>query len=149
MLGDRWQPLAQMQSEVGRLRDEMERIFGRLGVPAGRLFPHRAHPALNMWEDDDCLYVEAELPGVEMDDLEIFVNGDNQLTVQGQRKKVGGEKGTWHRQERSFGPFSRVLDLPSYVKSDQVQAQLKLGVLTVRLPKREEAKPRRIQVRAE
>ena len=148
MLGDRWQPLAQVQSEMGRLRDEMERVFGRFGAPGGRLFAQRAHPALNLWEDDDCLYVEAELPGLEMDDLEIFVNGDNQLTIQGEGKKAGGDKGTWHRQERSCGRFSRSLDLPSYVRSDQVEAQLKLGVLTVKLPKREEAKPRRIQIKA-
>jgi HSP20 family protein len=138
-----------MQSEMNRLRDEMDRLVGRLGVGSRRLFAPRAYPALNMWEDDCCLHVEAELAGLELDDLEIFVNGDNQLTVQGERKEPSCREGAWHRREREFGKFSRMIELPSYVASNKVEATLKNGVLTVTLPKREEAKPRRIEVKAD
>lgn len=141
MLSTRWQPAADMN----RLRDEMERVFSRFGGdhPRANVFP-----PLNMWEDDDQLFVEAELPGFELDDLEIYVTGGNQLSISGERKQVENEGGAWHRQERSFGKFRRTFELPSEVNSEDVSATLKHGVLTLKMPKREEVKPRRIDVKA-
>ena len=110
--------------------------------------PSSVYPPLNLWEDDNNLYVEAELPELELTDLEIFVNGDNQLSIKGERKQPEQEKGTWHRQERGHGSFSRVGELPQYVDSEKVTAEFKHGVLTITLPKREEAKARRIEVTA-
>jgi HSP20 family protein len=91
--------------------------------------------------------VEAELPGLELNDLEIYVTGENTLSVKGERKQPGVTAGTWHRQERGYGAFSRLIELPCLVNSDTVSAEFQHGVLTVTMPKREEARPRRITVK--
>jgi HSP20 family protein len=132
--------------EVSRLQDEMERLFGdgrsrsALGL--------RAFPAVNMWEDTDNLYVETELPGMELEDIEVFASDESHLTLQGERKQPAGEGATPHRQERGFGRFSRIIELPMTVDASKTSADYKAGVLRVTLPKREEAKPRRISVNA-
>lgn len=118
-------------------------VFGRTN---GRSFRVGAYPPLNVWDDDNNLYVEAEVPGMELDELEIFVNGDDQLTIQGERKQPDGEERAWHRQERGYGKFARLIQLPSDVESEKVAAEYQDGVLLVTLPKKEEAKPRRIEV---
>jgi HSP20 family protein len=145
MFTTRWQPWVELQSEMNRLRDEMDRAFGRY---TGRRFPlaPTAYPLVNVWEDDERLYVEAELPGLEMSDLEIYVQGD-QLTIKGQRPERRSENATCHRQERSFSQFARTLDLPVRVNPDKVEAEFKNGVLTVKLPKGDEARARRIEVK--
>jgi HSP20 family protein len=125
----------------------MERYFGRNGGNGSRQLAAATFPALNLWEDNDNLFVEAELPGLELYDLEIYVNGDNQLTIKGERKRPAVEGGTWHRQERGYGTFSRLIELPQEVNADRVTAEFKNGILTITLPKREEIKPRRIQVK--
>ena len=91
--------------------------------------------------------VEAELPGMELEDVEIYVNGDNQLTLKGERKEPELQEGTWHRQERAFGSFTRTLQLPRDVDPDQVTAELKHGVLDDHLAQKAEVKPRRIEVK--
>jgi HSP20 family protein len=138
--------MGDMRAEMQQLRDEMNRIFGRFGEGV-REFTTRAFPPLNLWEDAGNYFVEAELPGFQLADLEIYVTGNSQLSVKGDRKQPEIPQGTWHRQERGYGPFSRIMDLPGPVDSDQVSAEFRNGVLTIRLPKREEAKPRRIEVK--
>jgi HSP20 family protein len=135
----RWQPLEE-------LRSEMSRLFDRWGGEAGRML-RPVYPPLNLWEDADHVYVEAELPGLELSDLEIYVSGHNQLSIKGERKVPQIDKGAWHRQERSYGAFTRTLELPFDVDADKVSAQFKNGVLTITLPKRDEVKPRRIEVK--
>mgnify|MGYP003574532718 CR=1 FL=1 len=143
MLSSYWQPM----SELNRLRNEMERVFGRYGNVESRGAAD-TFPPFNVWEDDDTLFVEAELPGIELNGLEIYVSGGNVLSISGERKQPDHEEGAWHRQERAFGKFRRTFDLPSDVNSDAVSATLTDGVLTLTLPKREEVKPRRIKVKA-
>lgn len=138
----RWQPW----SEMNRLQEEMNRVFDRWGN-GSRTFAERVYPPLNLWEDENTLYVEAELPGFELNELEIYVTGENQLSLKGQRKQPELENGAWHRQERGYGSFSRTIELPSQVDNEKVSAEFKNGVLTVSLPKREEVKPRRIEVK--
>ena len=144
MLTTRWQPRG-MWSELNRLRDEMDRVFGENGL---RQVSESVYPPLNLWGNDDDLFVEAELPGFELADLEIYVSGDNQLSIKGERKPPAHEGGTWHRQERGFGAFSRVIELPEPVDAEKVSAEFTNGVLTITLPKRAEAKPRRIEVKS-
>ena len=144
----RCQPLGTVWPEMNRLQEEMEQRLRRTGANDPRGFAPSAYPPLNVWEDGNNLYVEAELPELELSDLEIVVNGDNQLSIKGERKQPEQEKGMWHRQERGHGSFSRVGELPQYVDSDKVTAELKHGVLTITLPKRKEAKARRIEVKA-
>jgi HSP20 family protein len=130
------------------MRDEMNRLFGRWGSNQPLRFGYSVYPPLNLWEDDDHLYVEAELPGFEMSDLEIYVTSGNQLSITGERKRPELEGGNWHRQERGYGNFNRMIELPHEVNSDHVAAEFKNGVLTVTLPKTEGVKPRRIEVKA-
>ena len=146
MLMTRWHPFVDLQSDMNRVRGEMDRMFGRC---TGRRFPLAAssYPLLNISEDDDHAYVEAELPGMEMDDLEILLHG-NQLTIKGERPEPSSEDKKWHRQERGYGKFSRLVELPFDLDQAKVEAQFRNGVLSITLPKREESKPRRIQVKA-
>lgn len=141
MFSTRWNPVLEM-------RDEMNRLFDRWGMNGPRRYARAQYPLLNLWEDENNLYVEAELPGFEMDDLEIYVTGENQLSLKGERKQPAHEGGTWHRQERGYGAFNRIVELPSGVNGEKVSAEFKNGVLTISLPKREEVKPRRIEVKA-
>jgi len=136
-------------SEMDRLRREMDRIYsafteGRGIAPAAGVFP-----ALNMSEDDHNLYVRAELPGVDPENIEITTK-ENNLILKGERKIAPeGEKVSYHRKERDSGKFRRIVSLPTRVDSDKVTAICKNGVLTVTLPKAEEAKLRQISVRSE
>ena len=147
MLATRWQPFDAMWPGTNRLQEEMEQWFGRLGMNDPRRFARGVYPPLNLWEDDNNLYVEAELPELELTDLEILVNSDNQLSIKGERKQPERENGTWHRRERGHGRFTRMGELPQYVNSDKVTAELKHGVLTITLPKQKEAKARRVEVK--
>ena len=146
MLATRWQPFGDVWCEMNRLHNELNRRFGKVGDGDRSLA--RSHPPLNAWEDQDKLYVEAELPGMEMDDLEILVHG-NDLTVKGERKRPEVKDGSWRRRERGFGRFSRVFELPDDVDVHKVEAHFKNGVLLIELPKREETKPRRIEVKVD
>jgi len=147
MFTTRFEPLANVNRELHRLQSEMDRLFGRYSN-SGPQFGASVYPAVNIWEDDDHLYVEAELPGVELDDLEIYVTGGNQLSLKGQRKQPALENGMWHRQERGLGTFARIIELSVDVISDEVSAEFKHGVLTITLPKSEDVKPRRIEVKS-
>ena len=148
MLTTRWQALDRMWPGMNRLQEEMERRLGGAGVNDPRPFARSVDPPLDLWEDENNLYVEAELPGLDLSDLEIFVSGDNELSIKGKRTQPEQEKGMWHRQERDHGSFSRTGGLPQYVDSDKVTAECQHGVVTITLPKREEAKARRIEVKA-
>lgn len=144
----RWQPSWDVRTDFNRLQEEMDRLFNRWGI-ASRPTTRNVFPPVNLWEDDNNLYVESELPGLALSDLELHVTGENQLSIKGERKRPESAQGTWHRQERGFGSFARVVELPSLVDSSRVTAEFKNGVLLVTLPKRAEAKPRRIEVKTE
>jgi HSP20 family protein len=148
MLITRGNPAARSWGEVRRLRDDMNRMFASFnqqwpGLSSG-------YPGLNVWQDADNLYAEAELPGIDLSDLEIFVTGGDQLSIKGARKPVDAKEGVvWLRRERPFGRFARLLTLPVDVDANKVQARLVNGVLTLTLPKSEAAKPKKIAVKAE
>jgi len=130
----------------------MERLFDAFTNEAAQWSPFgfglaRTFPALNLWEDTDALYAEAEVPGLSMDDLEVSVMG-NELSIRGERKDQPAEGVSYHRRERGVGGFSRVVRLPGDIDAGKVQANLRDGVLTITLPKAEATKPRKIQVRA-
>jgi HSP20 family protein len=132
-----------------RFSREMNDLMNTV-MDVGRPYLRRvqAMPLLNVWEDGDRLVAEAELPGLTMDDVEIFVNGD-ELTIKGRRPKMQDRDVTYHRRERGTTEFSRVLTLPVEIESGEVSATLKDGVLTVVLPKAASARPRKIPVTAE
>ena len=135
-------------------RPEFDALLGDVLAPLGRewerLFPAAlGTPRLNVWEEGDVFYAEAELAGVKSEDLDLSVVG-KQLTIKGQRRAPEGTASldtvTFHRRERGHGEFVRSIMLPVEVDAAQVSATLVDGVLTVKLPKAESAKPRKINV---
>lgn len=130
--------------------DLVRREMGELldSVFNGHESRSRAFPALNIWEDGDHLFAEAELPGMGMDDIELFVVG-SELTIKGQRKAMDDQNANYHRRERGVGEFCRTVTLPVEIDANKVEATLKNGVLTIALPKAEAARPRKISVRSE
>lgn len=115
--------------------------------------PPPSGPAMNLWEDEANLFLEMELPGFSLEELEIAIT-ENRLSLTGSPKEEvkSAEESplkrepVYHRKERRALKFSRVIELPSAVKMEQADAVLKNGVLTVRLPKAESAKRRKIAV---
>jgi len=130
------------------LRREMDRLLDNFGVRDARvpLWPSGGYPALSIWDAGDAVYVEAEVPGIPQEDLEILAVG-KELTIKGRRPPLEERDLTYHRQERITGEFTRVVTLPVDVESDKVEASLKNGVLSLRLPKAASAKPRKIAVK--
>ena len=137
--------------ELRRLQQEMDQLFGRWGLTIPN-WPALAvsYPPVNVWEDSDFVYAEAELPGLKLADLEISVTANNELMLKGKREQPAlPEKAEWHRQERGLGSFERTLRLPLGVDANKVEARLENGVLTIQMAKRPELKPRKIPVNAE
>lgn len=130
-------------AQMNRLRDELDRVFGIDSASWSRpgVFPH-----VNVWEDEQNFYLEAELPGMKIEDLEIYVHEGDQLSIKGNRKPSEMEGARLRRRERGHGEFSRTFKLESDVNVQNVSADLKHGVLTVKLPKSEAIKPRKIEI---
>lgn len=144
-----WHPAHRLRGEMDRVFDE---VFGDLFGPGWgygdfRRTPGRTLPAMNIWEDEGHLYAEVEIPGLSMDDLELTVMG-NELSIRGERKPFEQEGVTYHRREREIGTFSRMVRLPVEIEADEVEANLKNGVLRITLPKSASARPRKIEVKA-
>ena len=149
MFWSRWTPFSNpVWHQLTDLQGEVNRLFDQWGDRGRHLLGLAGYPALNLWEDEDALTLETELPGLEMKDVEIYVTGQNQLTIKGERKSLVVEKGTLQRQERGFGTFVRSLTLPAPVDETKVEAHLDNGVLRLRMPKHEAAKPRKIEIKA-
>ena len=131
------------------IREEMQDLISRAFGEDVDVWPfERISPSLDLAETDGALEVRLDLPGMEAKDINIEVNA-SVLTVSGERKEEREEKGkTYHRVERRSGTFSRSVTLPCPVKEDAVDAQYKNGILTIRLPKTEEAKSRKITVKS-
>ena len=139
----RWDPFREMMT----WRNAMDRMFedfggletfkgNNLGIP------------LDIVENEDNYVVKASLPGINPDDLEITYN-NNVLTLQGEVKdEKDVEQQHYHLRERRYGTFSRSISLPATINADQIEAHYDAGVLTLTLPKAEEAKPKRISVKS-
>ena len=139
-----WNPFR----ELDDLQRRMDRLFReRFGVER---VPWRAgvYPPVNISEDHNHYFVRAEIPGVTPQDLEIEVK-DRHLVIRGERKvHQTATEVNYHRREREHGIFRRVVTLPGPVNPDKVEAACKDGILTIRLAKPEEVKPRQIKVQS-
>lgn len=137
-------PAVSLQREMNRLFDD---FFGRdFGIESFR-GPGQWVPALDVSETDKAVVVKAELPGLDAKDVEVSLTG-SVLTLRGEKKEEKEQKTkNYHRVERSYGLFERAVQLPCAVKSDQTQATFKNGVLTVELPKSEEARSKSVQIK--
>ncbi len=113
----------------------------------GSLFPTLWTPSVDVTEQENAFVVKAELAGVKKDDVKITVH-ENILTIRGEKKQEKETKETnTHRVERAFGSFQRSFNLPGLIKSNEIEATFADGVLTVSIPKAEEAKPKQIEVK--
>lgn len=133
---------------LSNLREEIDRLFEAPLAELARtsqLFSGWT-PALDVFEDQDSLVVKAEVPGMKKEDIEISLH-DGSLSISGERKGESKSEDTEvYRAERFFGRFQRTVMLPTPVNAEKVKAQYKDGILTVTLPKTEEAKPKHIDV---
>jgi HSP20 family protein len=135
-------------NRLSNLRDEIDRLFeaplSELSL-ASQVFSGWT-PPLDMYENDENIIVKAELPGMKKEDVEISLH-DGSLSISGERKSESEHnEAEVFRTERFVGRFQRTVSLPAPVAADKVKAQYREGVLTITLPKTEEAKPRRIDV---
>jgi HSP20 family protein len=134
-------------SELSRMRSEMESLFGRLAESLPTGFGSGVFPLINVTEDNDRLYVRAELPGVKANDLELSATG-NSLSIGGERKVAPEtEIASYHRREREAGVFRRTITLPNDIDSNRVEAHYNNGILTITLPKAEVSKPKQVTVK--
>lgn len=130
------------------LRDEIDRLFESPLAELARTSQILSGwtPALDVSEDKDNLYVRAELPGMKREEISLTLH-DGSLSISGERKSDEKFKDAEvYRSERFFGRFQRTVTLPTPVEAEKVKAQYKDGILTVTLPKAEEAKPKQINV---
>ncbi len=134
-----------LQNRIGRLFDEM--LYGAR-EDGGQMLGSWA-PPVDILEDKDSVQIVAELPGIKPEEVKISLE-NSVLTISGEKRQVAEEKTEHvHRYERAYGVFERSFSVPSTVDAERIQAAYEHGVLTVRLPKVEKAKPRQIAVKIE
>ena len=142
----RWEPTRELQT----MRSLMDRFFDEPFFSAPALWSQRGETfpvPLDLVEEEGQYIVKASMPGVNPDEVEITL-ADNMLTIKGESKRESEEdKGNYHVRERHYGSFMRQIALPMAVKSDEVEATHENGVLTLRLPKTEAVKPKKIAVK--
>jgi len=141
---ERWDPFREAIS----LRDAMNSLLQESFVRPGGMPSPDGHGTLplDISETENEFVVKASLPGVKPEDVQITVHGDA-LTIRGESKAEEEKKGEhWHLRERRFGAFQRSVSLSAPIDSDQAQARYENGVLTLRLPKSESARPRQIKI---
>lgn len=126
--------------------DALDRWFEDLRLPEFETSKFIV-PAFDVSETDEHIIVKADLPGVDVKDIDISIVG-NVLTVKGEKKQEKEEKNeSYHRIERSYGSFSRSISLPAEVNPDAVEAVYKDGVLKLTIPKAEKSKPKKIEIK--
>jgi HSP20 family protein len=138
-LSDRFGDLRDLQRELDQL---LRRPLGFEWVTSSGVFP-----PINLFNDKDGLVVRAEVAGLSADAINVNIEGRT-LTLSGERKAENGTKGSYHRRERRFGKFARSVRLPDDLDTEKATAQVRDGVLTVRLPKKAAAKPKQVTVLA-
>lgn len=130
------------------LRDEIDRLFEAPLAELARSSQLLSGwtPALDMFEDKDNIYVRAELPGMKKEDIEVSLH-EGTLSISGERKSEEKEENREaYRTERFFGRFQRAVSLPTLVEPDKIKAEYRDGILSITLPKAEQAKPKQITV---
>lgn len=132
--------------DLARMRQQMDDLFSRISDGGLQSLHAGVFPAINLTEDKDNYYLRAELPGISAEDLDIQATGVN-LSISGERKISAEKEGVrYHRREREAGKFSRAISLPGDIDPEGVSASLANGILKVRVPKAEKAKPRQITI---
>jgi HSP20 family protein len=150
-----WRPFGEMGHWEGEMERMFEDFFGRRLRPlwGERWWPAKTPeisiPAVDLYEEKDEIVAKVDLPGLEKEDIEVNIS-DHLLTVKGEKKREEETReADYYRSERSYGSFTRTVDLPKEVQVDKAQASFKNGVLMVRIPKTEEAKKKETKVKVE
>lgn len=138
-----WDP----RETVRYMQREMDRLFGRAVAGDPRRVGGGTYPPVNVLNGPDEITVQCELAGVKREDIDLSITGETLVIKGTKRASVEPEDVRFQRRERGFGQFSRTVVLPDKVDADGVDAELKAGVLTVRLPKSEAARPKQVTVR--
>ncbi len=146
----RWEPfrdLMGLQERMNRLFDDSWRARSGGGAQEDDWALGGAWaPAVDIYEKDGAIVLKAEIPGVDPKDVDVRVE-NNTLTLRGERKfDEEVKRDNYHRVERAYGGFSRSFTLPNVVDTEKIKAEFKDGVLRLVLPKREEAKPKQIEI---
>lgn len=138
-----WSPLG----DLWDLHDEMNKVFRRFGGRADEKGELAAWtPAVDICEDKEAVRLSVELPGMKREDVKLSVE-ESVLTIKGERKfSEETKKENFYRIERSYGMFSRSFTLPPTVETDKIAATMRDGILDVMIPKKEEAKPKEVQI---
>ena len=125
------------------LQDELERMLGSALGPSGSW---GVYPPVNVFDAGEAYVLKAEVPGTDPDKIELTVEEDT-VTLRGERTwSEPNRDAAYHRRERGFGQFRRVVRVPGRLASDEARADCRDGVLTVRIPKAKETRPRRVTV---
>ncbi|MDH3769398.1 MAG: Hsp20/alpha crystallin family protein [Nitrospirota bacterium] len=146
----KWNPYTELERELERsVNGLFDRPLGLRPIWDDRNAEALAwQPPVNVYEDKDYLAIEAQLPGIDLNDIELSVK-EQTLHLRGERKSEAEKsKEGYHLREAHYGKFSRSFSLPSTVKPDEAKATYDKGVLTIMIPKQEKAKPRTIQIEA-
>jgi HSP20 family protein len=145
----RWDPMREMLSMREQLNRLVNEAFGRGSGEEGAWATGAWAPPVEIYDAGDALMVRVELPGVAKEDVHVEVH-ENTLSLRGERKPDPQIKeGQYYRQERLYGPFQRTFTLPTLVETAKVQATYRDGLLELKLPKHEAARPRRIAISGE
>lgn len=143
----KWRPRTDLSpwAPIRDLEDGLNRFLGEVGKDVG-IGERDWTPALDVRETDSEYVIEADIPGMDKDDIHLEVIEDT-LTVKGERKQVEEtDKENYHRVERRYGSFYRTVQIPGGFDAEKIKADFKNGVLSVHLPKPEETKAKRIEV---
>lgn len=139
----RWDPFQEMLN----LRRTVDRLFDNVGNDRDWMQPATWGLAVDVVENKDDFIVKASVPGMNPDDIEVSYSDDT-LTIRGEMKSDNEVKDDqYHLRERRYGSFARSISLPTRIKGDSIEASYENGVLTLRLPKAEEVKPKRIPIK--
>jgi HSP20 family protein len=136
----RWDPFRELQREVGRILESFDPFLTTRRV--------QVYPPMNLYDSGDRYILSAQLPGIAPGEIELTITGET-LSMRGERKRPAAlPDDSYRRQERPMGRWSRTVTLPARVDGSQVSASFSHGILTIVLPKAEEARPRHIAVTA-
>ena len=140
----RWDPFGDFMT----LRDRMNRLFEDMSSSKEEkdLMTRAWAPSVDIYENENEVVLNAEIPGVDEKDVEIKVE-DNTLILKGERKfEKEAKEENYHRIERSYGSFFRSFALPGYIEQDRIEAEHENGILRIRMPKKLELKPRKVKI---
>jgi HSP20 family protein len=145
----RWRPTRDIMNIADEMNRMLDRFFGGTGLldEMESMVETEWAPRVNIAETRDNYLVEVEVPGMKKEDIHISLK-DNLLTIEGERKhETASRDRNYHRRESFYGKFSRSFTLPDDVLKDKIDASYENGILTITLPKSEEAKPKEIEVK--